>query len=299
MRTEHLQYLMAITDGQTINAVSEALHISPQGLSSAIASLESELNCPLLVRTKRGVYLTEEGKRVVALSKSFFTELASLSDSPYALSGSLVILATSGNINYLLADRIARFLKENPNVSIDFRYTDHTSCIDAVRSGQIEVAFVSYTTFRSQKLAHAQVIDESGLLFTPIATAYACIECHKDLAKGIKKNSLLEGVTIDHLILPQEKALIYAENEQLRQMMHLHPKKISCEPNDKLYYQLLLNKLGHGWGVLSHHQSDLARSQMLVQIPLSRDIQTSFGFIERKNVSRSALVNRLIDTITY
>ena len=66
MRTEHLQYLMAITDGKTINAVSEALHISPQGLSSAIASLESELNCPLLIRTKRGVYVTEEGKQLVA-----------------------------------------------------------------------------------------------------------------------------------------------------------------------------------------------------------------------------------------
>ena len=299
MRTEHLQYLMAITDGQTINAVSEALHISPQGLSSAIASLEGELNCPLLIRTKRGVYLTEEGKRLVALSKSFFTELTSLSDAPFALSGHLIIPATSGNINYLLADRIARFLKENPSVSIDFRYTDHRSCIDAVRSGEIEIAFVSYSTFRSQKLAHAQLIDDSGLLFTPIATSYACIECHKDLAKGIKKYSLLEGVIIDHLILPQEKELIQAENEQLRQMIHLTPKKISYEPNEKLYHQLLLNKVGHGWGVIGHNQQNLTNAHTLVRIPLSPDIQTSFGFIERKNVSRSALVNRLIDTITY
>ena len=299
MRTEHLQYLMAITDGQTINAVSEALHISPQGLSSAIASLESELNCPLLIRTKRGVYFTEEGQRLVALSKTFFTELASLSNAPYALSGSIVIPATSGNINYLLADKIIRFFKENPHVNIDFRYTDHQSCIDAVRSGDIEIAFVSYNTFRGQKLAHAQAIDDSGLLFTPIATTYACIECHKDLAKGIKKYSLLENVTIEHLIIPQEKALICAENEQLRQMIHLKPKRISYEANEKLYYQLLLNKLGHGWGVFSHTPFNFAHSQMLVQIPLSRDIRISFGFIERRNVSRSALVNRLIDTITY
>lgn len=299
MRTEHLQYLMAITDGQTINAVSEALHISPQGLSSAIASLESELNCPLLIRTKRGVYLTEEGKRLVALSKTFFTELTSLSNAPYTLSGSIVIPATSGNINYLLADRIARFLKENPNVSIDFRYTDHQSCIEAVRSGDIDIAFVSYNTFRSQKLAHAQTIDASGLLFTPIATTYACIECHKDLAKGIKKYSLLENITIDHLILPQAKAFICAEIEQLCQTINLKPKKISYEPNEKLYYQLLLNKVGHGWNVFNHNQLNTANSQMLVKIPLSRDIQTSFGFIERRNVSRSALVNRLIDTITY
>ncbi len=299
MRTEHLQYLMAITDGKTINAVSEALHISPQGLSSAIASLESELNCPLLIRTKRGVYLTEEGKQLVALSKTFFTELTSLGNSPYVLSGSIVIPATIGNINYLLADRIARFLKENPGVNIDFHYTDHQSCINAVLSGQTEIAFVSYTTFRSQKLIHAQEIDESGLLFTPIAATYACIECHKDLAKGIKKYSLLENVTIEHMILPREKELLSVDHEQLLQMINLKPKKISFEPNDKLYHQLLLNKVGHGWNVFNHTQVNSANSQMLVQIPLSHDIQTSFGFVERKNMSRSALVNRLIDTITY
>ena len=53
VRTEHLEFLINLTNGETINSLDNKLHITPQGLSTAIISMEKELNCTLLNRTKK------------------------------------------------------------------------------------------------------------------------------------------------------------------------------------------------------------------------------------------------------
>lgn len=77
-----LYYLMQVGNYESISIAAEKLHISQPSLSIAIKKLEEELELQLLERTYRGVTLTEDGKKVVALASkafSFFEEIEQLS----------------------------------------------------------------------------------------------------------------------------------------------------------------------------------------------------------------------------
>ena len=64
MRIEQLQYFVEIVNSGSINAASKKLFISPQGISNALSSFESELGFPLFTRVKNKLILTENGKTV-------------------------------------------------------------------------------------------------------------------------------------------------------------------------------------------------------------------------------------------
>src|SRR4051794_8723751 len=59
-----LRFLVELTPRGTIAAVSEALHMSPSGISHQLSLLERESGAPLLERIGRGVRLTDAGRRL-------------------------------------------------------------------------------------------------------------------------------------------------------------------------------------------------------------------------------------------
>ena len=61
MRLEQFYYLLSLKQTKSMNTSAEILHISQQAISSAIKSLEKELGAQLLIRTVKGVQLTECG----------------------------------------------------------------------------------------------------------------------------------------------------------------------------------------------------------------------------------------------
>ena len=62
MYLEQLEYLLEISKHKSIASASTMVHLTPQALSLSIKRLEEELQVPLLTRTSKGVFLTEEGK---------------------------------------------------------------------------------------------------------------------------------------------------------------------------------------------------------------------------------------------
>lgn len=64
MRFEQLTYLISIVRHRSLNKAAQELYTSQPALSKAIESLEDELNCKLLIRTRKGTIPTAEGIRV-------------------------------------------------------------------------------------------------------------------------------------------------------------------------------------------------------------------------------------------
>lgn len=64
MRFEQLTYLISIIRHRSLNKAAQELYTSQPALSKAIESLEDELNCKLLIRTRQGTIPTAEGIRV-------------------------------------------------------------------------------------------------------------------------------------------------------------------------------------------------------------------------------------------
>ena len=75
MRIEQLEYLLKISQMNTMTHAANALHISQPSLSESIKRLEKELDVTLLERHHQGVALTEAGECVVHTAERIFEEL--------------------------------------------------------------------------------------------------------------------------------------------------------------------------------------------------------------------------------
>lgn len=84
MRFEDLQVFISVVEYGSMIKAAEELHLSQQTISLTIKSLESELQKKLLIRSKKGSTVTEDGKEVYLVAKDVLKKISTLypSDSP-------------------------------------------------------------------------------------------------------------------------------------------------------------------------------------------------------------------------
>lgn len=64
MRIEQFEFLLAVADNYSMKKAADMLHTSAQNVSKVIKQLEEEINTPIFIRNKYGVFLTKEGEFV-------------------------------------------------------------------------------------------------------------------------------------------------------------------------------------------------------------------------------------------
>lgn len=69
MRLEQLVSFIEVVKCGSINAAAKKLHTTHQGLNQSLKALESELNCCLLDRSKKGTHLTADGDKVLMFAQ--------------------------------------------------------------------------------------------------------------------------------------------------------------------------------------------------------------------------------------
>ncbi len=62
MNIEHIYYLNKIVETRSISLAANKLFMSQQNLSTIVANLEKRFGCTIFHRSKKGTYLTEDGK---------------------------------------------------------------------------------------------------------------------------------------------------------------------------------------------------------------------------------------------
>ena len=109
MRFEQLNCLVEIEKAGSITSAAQKLFVTQQAVSLNIKQLEKELGCPLLIRTKTGVQLTENGKKTVAFAKNvlqekdnLLRELVAEEEKKEQTINEYKICSTSAVINYVL-----------------------------------------------------------------------------------------------------------------------------------------------------------------------------------------------------
>ena len=287
MRTEHLQYLLSFRNGVTIEALAEELHITPQGLGAAITSLEKELGCLLLNRTKKGVFLTESAEELIECTKNFFENIERIKNKKNTeLSGTIVIPFMPGSsYNTILPDMQSLFIKENKHIKIDFQPMTMQKCIQCVAENKAEIAFIV-----GLKEAILKELTKQNIKINIISPLYFCIEAHKDLIDP--NNFDVETLKNTKIIVPTQNNTVL--NNVKKFFQNNIGIEVIMEKNLNIYYNMLLNKIGYGWNTIQPNRNVFYNSEIL-QVPFFRDDNIFFGFIERKNFSHSVKVQRLIE----
>ena len=146
-RIERLMLFVELAQHLNFTKAAEQLGISKSYLSEQIKRLESDLECPLLVRTTRSVRLTLQGERALAqglVIRSQVLDLErSVSDEHEAIKGVLRITAPKMFTEVYLSDLCQRFQERYPEIyfEINSSYTTYN-----LNREDIDIAFRATNT---------------------------------------------------------------------------------------------------------------------------------------------------------
>jgi DNA-binding transcriptional LysR family regulator len=137
-----LRFLVELSRRGTIAAVSEALHMSPSGISHQLSLLEREAGAPLLERVGRGVRLTEAGRRlathgadILAALESAQSEVRSREKQP---TGTCRV-AAFGSAARALVPSMLDCQRRHPDVRVELVESEPEVAIPELLSGHVDL----------------------------------------------------------------------------------------------------------------------------------------------------------------
>jgi len=145
-RVATLKQLYAFHTVARLGSISQAahvLHLTQSAISIQIGSIEQTLGTPLVVRTGRGVRLTEAGvmlqdyaERIIAL----WNEMSENMDTHVgAFSGALRVGAVA-TTEYWLPSLLVAFANENPKAKVKLHVGNRDEIVRSLESQEIDVA---------------------------------------------------------------------------------------------------------------------------------------------------------------
>lgn len=182
MNTQHLEYIIAISEEKTLLRASEKMFISPSALSQVVSKLENELNTKLFFRSKAGWEPTVAGsiyinmaRDITNLQRRAYTEISAVSDN---VSSTLTVATSPGGMATMLATVFPTFNVRFPNIKINLLEARIFDVVKYVEERKVNLAFISSSDVDdiSSQQTHAQLISSENMLlavpksYPPIVT---------------------------------------------------------------------------------------------------------------------------------
>lgn len=147
MNLRRLKYFVKIVDIGSLTQAAQVLHIAQPALSQQIATLESELEQQLLIRTKRGVTPTDAGKVLYSHARAILSqcEQAQLAvvNAGQVLTGQVTIGLAPGTATASLTMPLLQTLREQfPQVTVYLHENSGSSLNEKVMDGELDMAML-------------------------------------------------------------------------------------------------------------------------------------------------------------
>ena len=124
-----VRLFVATAQAGSIARAAEREHIAASALSRRLADLEHALGVPLLVRSVRGIELTDAGKYVFERGMQIEKDLRSLINDVWsirgAIAGTVRLVANASSIVGFLPERLREFVGAHP--AVDIALQEHRS----------------------------------------------------------------------------------------------------------------------------------------------------------------------------
>lgn len=167
-RIERLILFVELAQQLNFTKAAEKLGISKSYLSEQIKRLESDLQCPLLVRTTRSVRLTQEGERALQQGLAIRSQVLqlerSVSEQHDIVKGTLRLTAPKMFTEVFLFDICQQFRQQYPEVrfEINSSYTNFN-----LNQDDIDIAFRATNTPPDNMIAKRLITYQHDLVATP------------------------------------------------------------------------------------------------------------------------------------
>ena len=135
-------FVSAARAGSIVRA-AELEHIAPSALSRRLADLEHAFDTPLLVRSPRGITLTDAGRLVLARGERIDEELQALVREVQIESGevrgTVRLYANMSAVIGFLPERLQRFMTTHPGVTVSLHEEDTRDVLRACLDDRADV----------------------------------------------------------------------------------------------------------------------------------------------------------------
>jgi len=174
-----LTYFVSIAETRSFSRAAARCLVAQPALSQQIRRLEAELGVQLFVRTTRSVALTDAGEALLRNARRVLADVAHARAEVEAITGLVRGRLTIGAIQFVprldIPRLLAAFHARYPGVDVALRTADNERMLAAVRSGQLDVAFVSFRATRATLAEPAAPADlgRLGVLTEPLLAVVA------------------------------------------------------------------------------------------------------------------------------
>lgn len=142
---KQLRSLVAVAKHGTISSAARELHVSPPAVGQQIRLLERAAGVDLVLRTPRGLRLTDAGEQVLATANHIEIEIRSCDDILEGLrtgrTGRVALGAVS-TAKYFAPHLLAAFWGDHPDIEVTLRIGNRDETIAALAALDIDVCIM-------------------------------------------------------------------------------------------------------------------------------------------------------------
>ncbi len=147
METSRCKAFIAAAEEGSLTAAADRLGYTPSGVSQLVTALEDDLGVVLLDRARKGVSLTDAGRRMIGVIRNFLASESNVyeaaSDIRGLTVGSVTIAAYPSIAAYLLPEVIRRFQADYPGIDIRITEGITQEIEDWLDRGEADMAFMT------------------------------------------------------------------------------------------------------------------------------------------------------------
>ena len=193
MNLKQLEAFVKVAETKSVSAAARQLYLTQPTVSAHIASLERELNACLLVRSTKGVALSEAGKELYAYAGQML-ELEQKIRERFGLSvgnrGSVLRIAASTiPSQYLLPGIMAAFREEYPGEQLKVLETDSAGVVDMILSHKADVGFTG-TVLEKGSCTYLPFYQDELIIITPASQRFIRRK-GRDISSWIREEPLI------------------------------------------------------------------------------------------------------------
>lgn len=169
MESSRCKAFMASVEYGSFSKAAEVLGYTPSGVSQLVNAFEDDMGFPLLVRDKRGVRLTDDGRTILEAVREFLAqeeyiyELAS--EIKGVITGKITIGTYSSIAIHWLPWLIKHFQLHYPDIKIHLVEGMRQEITQWIDNREIDMAFMSYMV--PMKYKWISLVDDSMMAVLP------------------------------------------------------------------------------------------------------------------------------------
>lgn len=171
MNFQKLKYAVVVANSGSFREASRRLYMAQSSLSTAIKELEEEYQIQIFERTKRGVFITNEGSEFLSYAEDILSQVETL-ENRYLEDNERRLFSVSGQHYDFACEAFSQLIAEESGNGWDFRFleTSTSQVLEDVKRSYSELGLL-YMNDKNQRVIE-QYLNRYELVFHQLGNFY-------------------------------------------------------------------------------------------------------------------------------